>query len=416
MSRFFSIALPALALAFLAFLYGIAVMRFEWPPYPLVADLDAGLSDLAENWQNDLGVSPTRHLQPAHHPGTGVVTLDTARKAPGLTLLAGIFADEIDTVAARLIAADGTVVNHWPVRYTELFPDLEFHPGEAEDVPLTDWNVFLHGMLALPDGSIVFNFDGGRALIRMDRCATPLWILPGDYHHSVHLADDGTLWMPKDYFALAQVNQAGEELRHIDMRAVFERQDLLGLFEIQHRGAGDRYHMNDVEVLSAELASAFPQFQAGDLAISLRSLNMILVLRPATEEVVWFMHGPWHRQHDPDFLPDGRIAVFDNRWHFPPSRLLAVDPQSRRVDVLYDQPADGPYFHTEIRGKHEFLDNGNILVTDAQSGRVFEITRDGTIVWDFVNRYDTDRVAVISNARRYPPGYFEVTDWSCQEG
>jgi hypothetical protein len=29
--------------------------------------------------------------------------------------------------------------------------------------------------------------------------------------------------------------------------------------------------------------------------------------------VKWSQTGPWLRQHDPDFLSDGRILVYDNR-------------------------------------------------------------------------------------------------------
>src|SRR4030095_10496964 len=47
----------------------------------------------------------------------------------------------------------------------------------------------------------------------------------------------------------------------------------------------DPTHLNDVEELSPEMARQFPQFAAGDLLISLRNLNLIMVVDPATKKV-----------------------------------------------------------------------------------------------------------------------------------
>jgi hypothetical protein len=40
------------------------------------------------------------------------------------------------------------------------------------------------------------------------------------------------------------------------------------------------------------------------------------------------------------------------------------------------------------------------------------VTREGETVWEYINRYDEERVAVISKANRYDRDYFEVDDWS----
>jgi hypothetical protein len=36
-------------------------------------------------------------------------------------------------------------------------------------------------------------------------------------------------------------------------------------------------------------------------------------------------------------------------------------------------------------GGIEALPNGNVLITESERGRAFEITRDGDIVWEFYN-------------------------------
>lgn len=70
-----------------------------------------------------------------------------------------------------------------------------------------------------------------------------------------------------------------------------------------------------------------------------------------------------------------------------------------------------------IRGKHELTEKGGWFITEFEGGRVFETDKDGNIVWEYINRYDEDEVAEISEARVYPKSYFTVTDWTdCTKG
>jgi hypothetical protein len=62
-------------------------------------------------------------------------------------------------------------------------------------------------------------------------------------------------------------------------------------------------------------------------------------------------------------------------------------------------------------GEHQYLENGHVLVTEAEGGRVFEIDGQGGIVWEYVSRFDDERVFLIGGATRYPDGYFPVSDW-----
>lgn len=59
-------------------------------------------------------------------------------------------------------------------------------------------------------------------------------------------------------------------------------------------------------------------------------------------------------------------------------------------------------------GKQQPLENGNILIAEADGGRAFEVTRDGEVVWEFINRWSEDQVAVITEAQRLPTDYFEL--------
>ena len=298
------------------------------------------------------------------------------------------------------------MVHRWPIHYTQIWPERHWlKQGE----PLTDWNVFVHGSLALPDGSIVFNFDEGPSLVKMDRCGAIVWKLNQHIHHSVFRAEDGTFWVPL-WDDVAQISPDGELMRRISIRKIIKKNHLLGALFIQ--GPKEVIaHTNDVELLRPEMAAAFPLFEAGDVLVSMRDLNLVMVFDPDTEVVKWYQHGPWLRQHDPDFRADGKISIFDNRMDYGASNIMVIDPVTRRTEIAYQGTVKHP-FYSVIRGKHQDLANGNLLITSAQAGRVFEVAPSGEIVWEYINRYDKKRVAVVSNAIRYDPGYFEVDDWS----
>jgi hypothetical protein len=175
----------------------------------------------------------------------------------------------------------------------------------------------------------------------------------------------------------------------------------------------DILHANDVEILSQDDAPAFPLFAAGDALVSMKRMNLLIVFNPDSGRVKWSHTGPWLRQHDPDFLPDGRILVFDNRERFlGGSRLVAIDPVTRGVETIFEGTPEAPFF-SDAHGKADRLDNGNFLVTETDAGRVFEVTPDGAIAWSFIHRYDTDRLFSVFGASRYPESFGDFDRSGC---
>jgi hypothetical protein len=61
-----------------------------------------------------------------------------------------------------------------------------------------------------------------------------------------------------------------------------------------------------------------------------------------------------------------------------------VDPQKDEIVWTYsDDPPD--HFFSYNRGSSQRLPNGNTLITESDRGRVFEVTPEGTVVWEFFN-------------------------------
>ncbi|MEC8851127.1 MAG: arylsulfotransferase family protein, partial [Pseudomonadota bacterium] len=176
--------------------------------------------------------------------------------------------------------------------------------------------------------------------------------------------------------------------------------------------------LNDVEPLPAALADAFPMFNAGDLLVSLRNTNLVAVIDRRSHRIKWAENGAWLRQHDPDFMSDGRIIVFDNRKDdangrvFGGSRILAIDPADGQVEVLFEGTEKAP-FYTNVMGQQQRQPNGNLLISEPQAGRAIEVTPAGKIVWQYVNGYTPGINALMEMAYRYPLAYGEFADTPC---
>ncbi|MDQ2091598.1 arylsulfotransferase family protein [Marimonas arenosa] len=275
----------------------------------------------------------------------------------------------------------------------------------------------LHGLQILPEaGSIVFGFDHGSALQRRDMCNRTEWITAGKFHHSVTLSPDGyALWAlrdggfasdfaPDDLTAppntgLVRLDAAtGEIVEEISLEALVAANAGLGLFELARKDANevetnevavigrwisDPMHFNDIEALRPEMAAAFPDFTAGDLLVSARDINTVMVIDPETHKVKWHQTGGFMRQHDPDWRPDGTISVFDNGMSTGVSRIQTVDAKTNHISVAYDGAEMD--FYTRIRGKHMRTTRGDLAIVSPQQGRAFELDAGRRPVLEFRN-------------------------------
>ena len=41
---------------------------------------------------------------------------------------------------------------------------------------------------------------------------------------------------------------------------------------------------------------------------------MIVLYRPSTNEIIWYIRGPFFNQHDIDILDEKRISIFNNNY------------------------------------------------------------------------------------------------------
>jgi len=85
------------------------------------------------------------------------------------------------------------------------------------------------------------------------------------------------------------------------------------------------------------------------------------------------------------------------------SRIVSISPKTYQASTMYDGSSND--FYSRIRGKHQLTDTGNLLITSAQEGRIFEVTPSGEIVLEFINTIPgrSDFNYVVSQAIWLPP-------------
>jgi hypothetical protein len=91
--------------------------------------------------------------------------------------------------------------------------------------------------------------------------------------------------------------------------------------------------------------------------------------------------------HNATYLGRNRVLVFDNGSERPEgNRSAVVEVDIRSGDIVWEYTAPSSNsFYSARQGGAQKLPNGNVLVTSANSGHLFEVTQDKEVVWDFVN-------------------------------
>ncbi|MFO7917075.1 MAG: arylsulfotransferase family protein [Anaerolineae bacterium] len=430
-----------LSLMVFVLLYGVVAGAFGWFPRGFVLR--------AVEQGANLGISPSQsNVQPNLRDREGVHVEKPEKVQPGMTLITSLW-DWDDSgdleIGAKLIDMERQTIHSWRLNRGDLFPGTIQLKGP--DVGRAD----IQGTYLFPNGDLLLNVVYVGA-VRVDACGQVVWRLPEFTHHSISRAEDGTFWIPATHGEkragserypegfpgfggkkvwvdrMLHITEEGEILEDINVLDVLymnglERyipKALGGEYPVPEEINDDVTHLNDIEPLDSAMADQYPLFEAGDLVVSLRHLHLVFVLDPDSMEIKWHTSEPFIYQHDPDFIGDGWIGVFDNNYDLTGrgamlggSQIVALQPHTGKTEIRFPTQRSDP-FYTDVRGKWQLLENGNMLLTEARAGRIVEVAADGSTVWEWIHAPVGDsRVPDVTKGTRYDLTEKEVAAWPC---
>lgn len=322
----------------------------------------------------------------------GLTLNHAAESAGGYTL----FAPQTANGNVYLINLEGEVVHQWqlpvrPGRDAVILPNgnLGYNGSHATSANLYPaWDIWHGGDFyeVTPDNEIVWHYqdiyhhhdaqwlDNGNLLYT---AASPLpaeiaaRVLGGD------VRKDGTDGVIQSDI-VKEVNRQGEVVwewkvwEHLDPED-FPIHDIF-----------DRRHWPMINGLS--------ETKDGLILMSLRTTSGVIAVSKATGKVAWHV-GPdiVAQQHTPVELDNGNILVFDNGnlrkgATSPYSTALEFNPHTQTVEWLYKDSFPSAFF-SPFMGSAQRLANGNTFICESAFGRLFEITPDGQVVWEYVIPY-----------------------------
>jgi hypothetical protein len=289
-----------------------------------------------------------------------------------------------------LVDMEGNQVHNWSFNYLSIIDEDGFYYGQ-------------NGYEALEFGKFYFN-------------ETPVWIKEIPIHHEIYLTPNNTIIvMTKkvenyndrlvEFDVIFEFDKDGnivytwstyenlEELHSFHRELELDKPASSILPEDHKKNMSiwgaeyDYYHMNAFSVIQDNSMKEFhPAFKPGNWVVSFRHGSMTFILDKDTKKVLWSgifdqIKGNLEGQHLAKMNDKGNIRIFDNGRYREWSRIVEINPVS--MEVISEIKMDD--FFTYSQGYFQDLPNGNILITESEDGRVFEIDSDLNIVWEFYN-------------------------------
>ena len=210
-------------------------------------------------------------------------------------------------------------------------------------------------------------------------------------------------------------------------------------------------HINSISTLGPNkwYDAGDERFHPDNIIFDARNTNILGIISKKTGEIVWqigpnydtneklkklgWIIGQHHFHMIPKGLPgEGDLLVYDNGgaagYGLPNpsspygrlnairdySRVLQIDPITLEIKWQYTPEeaghnlfTDGSKFYSPYISSAQRLPNGNTLITQGSDGRIFEVTPEHEIVWEYINPYfnnitGTRKTNMVYRAYRVP--------------
>ena len=328
----------------------------------------------------------------AKRAGVGLRAWDRERACPGFTL----FAPQSCAGQIFLVDLEGNVVHTWQMPYA---------PGNYGY--LTERGTLFYNGQTVEDSTRFISkqpWKGGAAL-EADWNGRMLWEVrhPDHHHDGIRLRNDNVLLLclaklPADLVPRIKGGIPGTE----------HNGEMYGDYLVEMTTNGKVvWEWRTWEHLDPELdcitavqerreewmhGNGLAELPNGDIAVSFRAISTVIIIDRRTEKAIWKLGAPpLAGQHAPVPLTNGNLLLFDNGPHrldhpMPFSRVIEIELASKKIVWKYQEKREYEFFSPRISNAQR-LPNGNTLICEGDFGRLFEVTSEGELVWEFVNPY-----------------------------
>ena len=340
---------------------------------------------------------------------TGLLFDDPARSTPGYVLIRPVEGDR-----AFLLDPNGDVAHQWQT-----------------DIGMTNW------CYLLPNGNLFANerCDNRKGVAltvsgRMSEYApdgTRIWTHDDPYqHHDTRRLEDGAIYAAFTELS-AQEKAAirggapgtetdggpfGEAIRQVD-----ESGQVVWEWHFTELGLDSHpLHRNSNRWSYGHTNTVCP-LHDGTYLISSKNLNLLFIVDPKTNQVVWeYQNDEMGGQHDAQMLDNGHILIFANGLYagdLHHSQVWEIDPTTNEIVWRYKAKDNMTAFYSPHMGGAERLPSGNTLICEGNKGCLFEVTSGGDVVREFVSPHFVQspqfgQINWLFRARWYAPDSPEI--------
>jgi hypothetical protein len=449
---FLALLLPTFALCFLSIVYGALSVHFNWWPSNFIADAKLAATALLSTQEEELSKNWPTSMERFDNSGYTKPTVIDHGSDPN-------FEDDLIFVLgghqqlrpncpmngciAWLMDKKGAIQHVW-----DIGPELIWKNTEHIEGFNRASNIYPVGAHLYKNGDLLLTYQGrntfpyGVGLAKFDKDSNLLWKKMNFSHHWLSVDKDGFIYVPvfspldtpvqlgksklqiecsggvlqEDVIAI--LDPDGNEVDRISVLQSLVDSDYLGLvFQAIHSDRPlplkysecDPTHLNDIRVISEEDAATSPHLIAGNLIVSLRSINTIAIIDRHTKLITWLSSGRTVLQHSPRYMGDNTLLAFDNLGDSGTrggSRVIRIDMDTDAIKTIYPNAAspDIASFISSTAGQIELSsDRKRALISLTRQGQTLEVDLvSGTLLWEFLNIHDVrDIVDTTDNEGTY---------------
>eukprot|EP01090_Pellita_catalonica_P000904 TRINITY_DN10647_c0_g1_i1.p1 TRINITY_DN10647_c0_g1~~TRINITY_DN10647_c0_g1_i1.p1 ORF type:complete len:416 (-),score=61.76 TRINITY_DN10647_c0_g1_i1:56-1303(-) len=333
--------------------------------------------------------------------GVGLFAHDPKHAWNGYTFFAPMHYTSPDSTArCFLIDMSGTVVHEW------ILPK-NLKLGDGAEI-LANGNVLVNAKIMQDlDRFKSWGLFKGGAVMELDWDSNILWRIDHpDHHHDATKLQNGNIALlclrevPSRVVEKIQGGQEGTEAKGGRVFADY-------ILEVTKRGEPvwewrSWEHLDvTTDVICAHdtreewtHGNTVKETRAGNLIVNFRNISTTCIIDRVnkTGDIIWKLGPPpLAQQHFPHELPNGNILLFDNGTHRADnpsiwSRVLEIERGTKRIVWQYTDRNLFNFFSPYISSAQR-LPNGNTLICEGCNGRIFEVTHDLQVVWEYISPY-----------------------------